>query len=351
MLRSFALTITLLCPAAYGATANGLGQLHTFGDWVVGCDNTLTCEAQGYGSNADDALGDMAALIVRREGGPRRLPVLSFAYGSIDDKAVRPDIGEVVTVQVDALQFRLPAAKKDESETTVPPAQVSALLAAALTADHVLLTAGSKRWAVSLSGAAAALLKMDDLQRRVGTASALVRHGSKPETDQPIASQPQPARLPPTTASDLKRERKLLAALPTGEACPDYDPELVQGNLVRLSSTSVLVAQACYRGAYQTGSRLWQVDVRGPLRARPVLLPQPSGGASDTLVIEEMSGKDGALSLQESAKVRGIGDCWAIRQWTWTGAELALISASESACKLFEAGGLPIQLWRTNSKR
>lgn len=352
MTRSSAILIALLFHVAAQATSDGLGKLYTFKDWIVGCDNLRACEAQGYGSEAEDApKGGRAALIVRREAGPGHPPVLLFVYSTVDNAPV-PQVGQAVTVQVGTLRFRLaPLKKLGEVESEVPPAQVPALLAAALKGDHILLSAGTKQWSVSLSGAAAALLKMDDLQGRVGTTGALTRRGSKPEADVPVLPQPQPARLPPTTDADRRLEPRLLAALPRSEGdCPDFDPQKFQGHLVRLTPTSVLVAQTCFQGAYQNGSRLWQVDDRAPFHARPVPLPQPDGSTYDTLVIEKISGEE-TLSVHEAAKARGIGDCWGTREWIWTGTGLALVSATESPCRLFEAGGLPITLWRTAVKR
>ncbi len=55
---------------------------------------------------------------------------------------------------------------------------------------------------------------------------------------------------------------------------------------------------------------------------------------------------DGLLSLREAAKGRGIGDCWLSREWTWTAQGLALLEATESDCRAFEAGGLSVRLWR-----
>jgi len=253
---------------------------------------------------------------------------------------------------VGTLRFRLARLKSVGAiESEVPPPQVPALLAAALKGDHVLLSAGTKQWSVSLAGAAAALLKMDDLQGRVGTTGALTRRGSKPEADVPVLPQPQPARLPPTTDADRQLEPQLLAALPRSEEdCPDFDAQKSQGNLVRLTRTSVLVAQTCFQGAYQNGSRLWQVDDHAPFHARPVPLPQPDGSTYDTLVIGMISGGE-TLSVHEAAKGRGIGDCWGTREWIWTGTGLALVSATESPCRLFEAGGLAIPLWRTVEQR
>lgn len=347
MPRSSVVLIAFLFHIAAQAANDGLGTLHEFKDWVVGCDNLRACEAQGYGSEAEGAPeGGRAALIVRRAAGPGQPPVLRFVYSSFDN-APQPQAGQAVAVHVGALRFQLPPLKHPgEVDSEVPPAQVPALLAAALKGDHILLSAGTNRWSVSLSGAAAALLKMDDLQGRVGTPGALTRRGSRPEARVPVPPPPRPARLPPTTDADHRLEPRLLAALPrSDDDCPDFAPERSQGHLVRLTPTSVLVAQVCFQGAYQAGSRLWQVDDRPPFRARPVPLPQPDGSTNDTAVIESMSGGE-TLSVHEAAKARGIGDCWATREWIWTGTGLALVSATESPCRLFEAGGLPITLWR-----
>jgi len=343
MARSSVVLIALLCHAAALAAGSGLGKLHQFGDWVVGCDNGRTCEAQGYGADAEDGspIG-RAALIVRREAGPARPPVLSFGYSTFDDNATSPDVSQVVTVQVGTLRFLLPPKTSE-----IPPAQVPALLAAALKGDKITLSAGTKQWSVSLSGAAAALLKMDDLQGRVGTPGALVHRGTKSEAEAPAVPRVQPAQLPPTTDADRRLGPKLFAALPRDDDCPDFNREGWQQAPLRLNSTSLLISHPCHNGAYQTGSRLWQVDDKAPFRARPVQLPQPDGSTSDTAVLETMSGEGGTLSLNETAKARGIGDCWVTRDWTWTGAQLALVSGQESPCKLFEAGGLSIGLWRT----
>lgn len=118
---------------------------------------------------------------------------------------------------------------------------------------------------------------------------------------------------------------------------------------MRLTPTTLLVLQPCWRGAYQTGSRVWQVDDRPPHCARRLDLPMPDGSTSDTLVIESLGGDD-RLDLHEAAKGRGIGDCWASHDWTWSGDRLVLINASESDCRLFEAGGLMLDLWKVQVK-
>jgi hypothetical protein len=352
MFRSLlAATLLLLCGTALAA--DGLGKLHIFRDWVVGCDNTRRCEAQGYGSEGEKAPpGGRAALIIQREAGPGQPPALRFAYSSIDENAPIPAAGQAVRVQVGALRFDMPATTAQASEPELPASRVPALLAAVQKGDVVRLSAGSAQWHVSLDGAMAALLKMDDLQGRVGTPGALVRKGTKPESSVPAPSVPvvSAAPLPPTTPADLKLAPAVAALLPhTENECPDFDPAEASLELLRLTPATLLVLQRCWRGAYQTGSRVWQVDDRPPHRMRRLDLPMPDGSTKDTLVSDGLT-NEGTLDLHEAAKGRGIGDCWVSQDWTWSGDRLVLVRASESDCRLFEAGGLLVDLWRTQVK-
>ena len=352
MIRSLLIApLLVLCSTAFAA--DGLGKLHAFRDWVVGCDNTRRCEAQGYGSQGENAPpGGRAALIIRREAGPGQPPVLYFTYSSFDEHAEMPAAGRAIRVEVGALRFSMPPITAQQSASDVPASRVPALLAAVPKGDVIRLSDGKAQWQVSLDGAAAALLKMDDLQGRVGTPGALVRKGTRPESTVPAATAPvvKAAPLPPTTPADLKLAPAVAAVLPhTDNDCPDFDPAQATLELARLTSTTLLVLQPCWRGAYQTGSRVWQVDDRPPHRARQLPLPMPDGSTSDTLVSESL-GAEGTLSLHEAAKGRGIGDCWATHDWTWSGDRLVLVSASESDCRLFEAGGLPVDLWRAQVK-
>src|SRR3954468_22629637 len=67
----FALTALAVSSAA-PASASGL---RTFKNWLVGCDNTLSCRA--LGTKAEDS-GDPAYLVLDRGGGPQAAPSLRF---------------------------------------------------------------------------------------------------------------------------------------------------------------------------------------------------------------------------------------------------------------------------------
>jgi len=158
MFRSL-LAAALLMLSGIAFAADGIGKLHHFRDWVVGCDNTLRCEAQGYGSERDDAPpGGRSALIIRRDAGPGQPPVLRFGYSTFDNAPV-PTAGQAVRVQVGTLRFDMPTTAAQQQEPDVPASRVPALLAAAQKGNVILLSAGGAQWHVSLDGAAAALLK------------------------------------------------------------------------------------------------------------------------------------------------------------------------------------------------
>lgn len=344
-MRAFTIVLLALAVPAHG---EDLGRLHTFQNWVVGCDNTRRCEAQGYGSEGDDAPpGGRAALWVRRAAGPGQAPVLGIRFSFMEGAQPGPEAGQVLTLQAGSFRLQLPPLTKEALEPEVPAAHVPALLAAVQKAAVLRLSAGKAQWSVSLAGAAAALLKMDDLQQRVGTPGALVRRGTASEVPAPPVPVVTAARVPPTTAADQRLAGAIAAALPrSADDCPDHDPANPNLGLARISATELVVTQACFRGAYQTGSRLWRVADRPPHRATAVPLPQPDGSVEDSAVIDGFGGDAPRLVLHESAKGRGIGDCWVSRDWVWTGTGFALFTASESPCRLFEAGGLSIELWR-----
>jgi hypothetical protein len=90
---------------------------------------------------------------------------------------------------VGALRFEMPRLSPQQAQSEVPASQVPALLAAVQKEDVIRLSTDSAQWQVSLHGAAA-LLKMDDLQGRVGTPGALVRQGTKPESSVPAPAVP-----------------------------------------------------------------------------------------------------------------------------------------------------------------
>jgi hypothetical protein len=80
------------------------------------------------------------------------------------------------------------------------PAQTKALLAALTRKSSIEFVRKGSTWALSDTGAAAVLLKMDEFQGRLGTPGALIRPGTQPESKalpRCRASSSSPAPSPP----------------------------------------------------------------------------------------------------------------------------------------------------------
>lgn len=58
--------LALPCPLTALATAPAKSLYFQHHDWVVACDNTLTCRAAGYAADDDSTL----SVLLTRKGGP-----------------------------------------------------------------------------------------------------------------------------------------------------------------------------------------------------------------------------------------------------------------------------------------
>ena len=155
----------------------------TIKDWEVACDNTRACEAVGFQS--EEGGSAPVSLWLGRPAGPQGAVTAKLSAYNFNESPVGP-----LTLQVGRLTL---AGLKSEEALT--PAQVAQLLPALLNADAAAVSDGKNKWQLSLAGVKAALLKMDDLQGRVDTVTALVKRGPKPASDV----------LPPVKAPVLQR--------------------------------------------------------------------------------------------------------------------------------------------------
>jgi len=127
------------------------------------------------------------------------------------------------------------------------------LLAYLVVGEEIVVRQGTKRWQLSLAGSNAALLKMDDLQGRVGTPGALVRKGEKPERSV-LPHSPhlrcKEVTLPNTSAQDKALLEPILKSIQPRDCWGDLtDEHGVDSSITRVSSTQVLVMRECGRGA------------------------------------------------------------------------------------------------------
>lgn len=308
----------------------------TFKDWEVACDNTRRCEAVGY--QAEEAPAPVALLLARAAGTSAPVTARLSPYLD-DDSAIGP-----LTVQVGQTTVR-----GLRADVELKPEQVAKLLPLLLGADAATVSDSKHTWTLSLAGMKAALLKLDDVQGRVGTATALTMRGARPAASVLAPLPPPEVRQLPAVAARKGDEQLLPLIVKTLKhgGC-DSPVDLVGGEryneLHRLSATQVLLVLECGRGAYQSSFELWTASDRPPYAAQPVKLPDPTG-ANDGYLLNP-SFEDGQLSSY--AKGRGLGDCNSQATWSWTARGFQLMeAASGRLCRSFP-GGISLRDYTAN---
>ncbi|MGV3679920.1 MAG: DUF1176 domain-containing protein [Acidovorax sp.] len=291
----------------------------THKDWGLQCDNTRACSAVGYQPEAGDS--GPVSIRLTREAGPGT-PVLVDLQVSTEDVTPASLNLKVGKLSLSGLKGDIPR---------VPAGQVAALLQELQKNDEATVTAGKEQWVLSLAGASAVLLKMDEAQGRVGTPGALVRRGSKSESSV-LAAVPAPVvnavRPLPERKGDDALAKPLLAAIDLKEVddrCNGDPPKPAEVQVHRLTERKVLLSIPCAMGAYNFGGLNWLANDRPPYQ------PQQLDAEG------EFDAADG--SIRSSMKGRGIGDCWSMQEWHFDGKGFVLTGQSgDSMCRGFAGG-------------
>ncbi len=291
------------------AAAPQPAELKTFRDWTVGCDNGRVCQAVGLMPEDDP---EAVTMSVRRGAGPGAAPEIS----------INPPEGKAAALLIDGRSFALEEALDADAIAVLRPRDGAAFLNALLTARSAALADGRGKRLASLSpnGASAALLYMDDQQKRVGTVTALVRPGGRPASAVPrppalpiVQRPPVPARVARTLGA--AKARQLLGREAT--VC-DYAKGLsMEGGRLDAQHSLVLVSHPCGNGAYNFSYSAFLVDERGGVR------PARFDTNDDVLVNAGWDAKTGRLSA--FSKGRGLGDCGTGQTWVWDGARFRLV--------------------------
>lgn len=326
MRRSSAMVLcaahVLLTALAWGAT-QARAQTFSHKDWELACDNTRTCRAAGYQRDGDEL--SVSVLLTRRAGAGAAVTG-QVAIGTYGEEEPHPS---QVSMWVNGQSLGSVALGKETAVGDLSPAQVAALLKAVQHKSELMFSAGGKHWRLSDEGAAAVLLKMDDLQGRVGTRGALVKKGDAsedrvlPPVPAPVVRMVSPAPTQPGDAGLGKLIKPHLKA--EGDDCDMLREAQEPPKVWRLSAKKLLVSALCWRAAYNEGYGFWVANDRPPYDPKLVTL----------------HGSDYAAGrIFASHKGRGLGDCWSSDEWAWNGREFVHISSSTSGmCKLVAPGG------------
>jgi hypothetical protein len=309
-------------------------EVFVFKDWAVSCDNTRGCEAAGFRSEASDSRPVM--LWLAREAGAGT-PLRARLKAETSDGASTGPFRLVVDAKM---------AVAEPVDGDLDAAAFARALPSLLERSSVEVQSGGDHYTLSLNGLKAALLKMDDLQGRVGTRGALVRKGPQGEQDVPPAlpalrPHPAPNFAPKSTDAALL---KLVLPMLAGD-CNVAVSDGVDGadvSIHRVSLDEVIVLRECQRGAFQSGYAAWLVDDKPPYAAQRLEFPQADGSSRPLAMNAQWEGSGG--SLRSITKGRAENDCGGDAFWTWTGRALELYNAHEAPlCRGMLGGGMTLR--------
>lgn len=315
-----------------------------FRDWSATCGNDGTCWAFGFAP-------EFAAGWVRitLAPGPDAQPQILFGYWP-DGDAKGP--GQIA-LTIDGRAY--PAALSDEGEAEAPIGEIRPNARAAIDAmaqGKVMTIRGASTQDVSLHGAAAALLWIDEKQGRLDTTTALIRRGDRPASTVPVAPPlPTVTRAPAVdqagfgdvnqTVPAALRTRTEVGTCLKESAMPAISDMVMSA---RLDARTELWGVPCGAGAYNV-THNWYLTGPGGRDPRPAILAGTAGPGADP-VMSDNSTVNGAYdpktrTLSAFAKGRGIGDCGSAQAWAWTGDRFVLTEESTMG----QCAGVRSDLW------
>lgn len=322
-MKRFLLAAAVLAPTLLAAPVAAEEKL--LRDWLVNCDNLRDCSAYGFSTEAAE---DILYLRIARDGAPGAGPRASLV--SVFDEMARP---ATWTLKVDNKPIAgLPSVTARPNNAglvraDLTTAQTLALIAAIKSGSSLTVNRGRGAPIImSLSGASASLLYMDDQQKRVGTVTALARPGTRP-----ASSIPAPPAPPLITAARPAAQTALPRRLPDqvetlAEDCTGDENPQERMSAYRLGPNQMLWIVACAGGAYNVpGAVIISNDRGGAASVADLPLPAGSDPASEEIPLN-VEYDPAARVLSSFSKGRGLGDCGSFTRWAWTGDGFSLLS-------------------------
>jgi Protein of unknown function (DUF1176) len=305
-------------PSALGEIRQGQGLNFEHKDWELACDNTLTCRAAGY--SAEDSLSSAASILLSRIAGAGTPITISFkALNDSNNNEVQGKFN----LQVGAAKLGAFTFGADLSEV-----QAKTLLPRLLSGQQIELIQGAKRWRISLAGINAVTLKMDEVQKRLGTPNALTAAARGTNNESNVA-QPMPIptikmpKLPPQNGINEAVVQSIKKALPK----IDCSAKAESISVMQLSDKKTLVeVSPCERAAYNEENAYFIAHIKTPHSPEQINFDNPVNEYSLGVITGFYKG-------------RGIGDCVSTAEYVWDGARFLKANASGSGmCRGFLGG-------------
>jgi hypothetical protein len=265
--------LTLALAAASASAMAQPGDIRTFGDWVVGCDNRLDCRAIG---RMPRGATDHLMLVVERAAEPDATASILHPFDAseacttirifIDGERAPGGFGSPCPHPPGTPPSPSRPAPRPDPRAWAADPNLPAIARGSLL--EYRRPDGSVAGRVSLRGAAAALRYMDERQRRVGTVTAIVARGTAPAAtiplppDLPAVAEVRPSRPGPGAALSAGHAARLRRR----EGCdPRLDPMDYPAQSYRLDDRSSLILLRCWQGPHE-GSSLVLISRRQDAR-------------------------------------------------------------------------------------
>ena len=342
------LSVPALASDSYGTPFEGWGFVKD--DWQLVCDNTLTCRAAGY---ADEGIWDTPASILLTVIPQNPVPSVqvNFEYREDDTSSNDKELG-VTELWLNDKNYGV--IENDELNAK----QIQQLLSHSRLNTKIEIRASSNRWKISDKGMSAVLLKLDEVQGRVGTPLALVSKSSL-NRQTPKSAKAKPVIKKAYSYADKDKKQLTSAKLvyfqkninkwididdkqlvgsndgmgdcelvnPKTEAyqrMQEFGADRLGWDFIPVDSKHTLATHECWGGAYNMGVGYWLINHAKP--SKPTLITTSASDYSDG-------------EIYAIHKDRGIGDCWNRAVWVWDGKTFALTEDSSTGmCRGFAGG-------------
>lgn len=298
-------------------------------DWDLICDNTLTCRAAGY--SISDSVPAATVLLTRKAGPATPLTnqvMLSDYDGNTASKTSgaplflidNHSLGTLLSADADAWKMNL--------------AQFTVFMQALRRDSDIRFKDNVNEYIFSGAGSSAVLLKMDDVQGRIGTTGALVKKGRNGESGVKLPV-PEPIIVKAPVRDKKSRDMTaqetalikpvLMKRIAGGDDSCDEERLKETWQIARLDEKQSLVSASCWMAAYNSGDVYFVIN--NDMSSPPVMVTDSATSYDDGMVDFAMKG-------------RGLGDCWSYKKWAWDGKRFVPSAAGDSGrCMLIRPGG------------
>ena len=314
------LALSLLAAAA--ALSPKPGELKSFGDWAVGCDNVRHCTAVSLMEMESGE--NQLTVTIARGGGQSDVARLSIA--NIEDR--KPGELSLVVDGIVTLGSAEIQGEDDPFAIDLTAESIEKLKAGR--AVELRDVSGVSLGGASLKGVIAALLYMDDHQGRAKSETALIAKGAASRSNLPS---PPPLPVVPNKlwpkGGTFTLTPKDISALQSRAGCDAEDGQIGSSEAYRLDSRTWLALVPCGSGAYNFMAVPTLVTRGGISRKMKIAEFDYSPGFTETggpPVLVNASWDPATGQLSSYAKGRGLGDCGNAETYVWDGRRFRLIS-------------------------